>query len=185
MAARIPSRAFAIGRQQIFHFAEHFSVAGAGLAQEAGASLRRQIGCGIKQVFSLLPAFHGPGRKAKSRSLFSARIRAWRIISITGRPAGGQVTAKDCRKHQARRPKKAPRQALRPSRDREGAVKKSPQAGEADETVCPTFENKVPVLVAQAVSPADSDCFTASELRERLPRTLREILKAHMIRNAP
>jgi len=37
------------------------------------------------------------------------------------------------------------------------------QAGEADETVCPTSENKAPVLVAQAVSPASSDYFTPFE----------------------
>jgi len=34
--------------------------------------------------------------------------------------------------------------------------KTRPQAGEADETVCPTSEDKPPVLVAQAVSPASS-----------------------------
>jgi hypothetical protein len=43
--------------------------------------------------------------------------------------------------------------------------KKPPQAGAADETVCPTSNSTVLVSVAQAVSPARSDYFPASHGR--------------------
>jgi hypothetical protein len=49
------------------------------------------------------------------------------------------------------------------SRDREKLRKNRPQAAEADETVCPTIGSKRLALVAQALSPAVFDFFTASE----------------------
>ena len=45
------------------------------------------------------------------------------------------------------------------------AVRPAPQAGEADESACPTTANTRPVLVAQAVSPVRLDYFTASHGR--------------------
>jgi hypothetical protein len=50
-----------------------------------------------------------------------------------------------------------------PSHDRKKLRKNRPQAAEADETVCPTIGSKRLALVAQALSPAVFDFFTASK----------------------
>jgi hypothetical protein len=43
------------------------------------------------------------------------------------------------------------------------AATKRPQAGEADETVCPTLVGTAGILVARAVSPATSDAFVMGD----------------------
>jgi hypothetical protein len=49
------------------------------------------------------------------------------------------------------------------SRGHQKLRKNRPQAAKADETVCPTIGSKRLALVAQALSPAVFDFFTASQ----------------------